>query len=173
MKGFILLIFLFSLYICQEEKVENIQKALLIKTNLTKEELAQLLQTQSENNNTSIEEVNPEPESETGKIVTSLKNGKLKIKIKLELDLNKNETKSENEGENIESENNSVQTAFIQTYIPEIPQKISFFKYILALLISLILMSLFALSSHFKKKKKIILNKYTNKKNEDYLLQDN
>ena len=171
MKSFILFIFLFSLYICQEEKIDNVQKALLIKTNLTKEELAQLLQTQSKNNNTSIEEVNPESESETGKILTSIKNGKLKIKIKLELDLNKNET-VENEGENSESENNSVQTAFIQTSIPVIPQKISFFKYILALLISLILMSLFALSSHFKKKKKIIFNKY-NKKNDDYLLEDN
>ena len=173
MKGFILFIFLFSLYICQEEKIDNAQKALLIKTNLTKEELTQLLQTQSKNNNTSIEEVNPESESETEKILASIKNGKLKIKIKLELDLNKNE-KTENEGENtnIESENNSVQTAFIQTSIPVIPQKISFFKYILALLISLILMSLFALSSHFKKKKKIILNKY-NKKNDDYLLEDN
>ena len=173
MKGFILFIFLFSLYICQEEKNENVQKALLIKTNLTKEELTQLLQSQSENNNTSIEEVNPEFESEKGKIVTSIKNGKLKIKIKLELDLNKNETKSENEGENPESENNSVQTAFIQTSIPEIPQKISFVKYILALLISLILISLFALSSHFKKKKKIFLNKYTYKENDDYLLKDN
>ena len=172
MKGFILFIFIFSLYICQEEKKDNVQQALLIKTNLTKEEVTQLLQSHSENNTTSIEEVSPESESETEKVLTSIKDGKLKIKIKLELDLNKNEKKSQNEEENNESENNSVQTAFIQTSVPEIPQSISFFKYILALLISLILMSLFALSSHFKKKKKIILNKY-NKKNDDYLLEDN
>ena len=39
MKRIIFLLFLFSIYICQEENKENIQKALLIKTNLTKEEL--------------------------------------------------------------------------------------------------------------------------------------
>ena len=171
MKGFILFIFLFSLYICQEEKADNVEKTLLIKTNLTKEELTQLLK--SKNNNISIEEVTPESEEiKTEKVFQSIKNGKLKIKIKLELDLNKNNTKSENDGENNELENNSVQTAYIQTNIYEIPRKISFFKYILATLIALILISLFILSTDFKKKKKIILNKY-NKKDDDYLLKDN
>ena len=174
MKRIILLLCFFSLYICQEGNKDNIQKALLIKTNLTKEELTQLLESNSENNNTLIEEVEPETESKTESILKSLKNGKLKIKIKLELDLKdkeKNLSQNENKEDNLPSESSTVQTAFIQTSIPEIPQKIGFFKYILALLITLILISLFVLSSHFKKNKKIFLNKY--KMKNEYLLKDN
>ena len=171
MKGIILMIYLFSLYICQNENPDNIQKALLIKTNLTKEELTQLLQTKSESNNTSVEEVEPESESETESILKSLKNGKLKIKIKFELDL-KDKVKKEAETEQeFDSEGNTVQTAFIQTSVPTIPEKITFFNYILGLLIALILISLFILSSHFKQKKKLILN--NNKKIDDYLLEEN
>ena len=58
----ILLICLFTL-LCAQENQDNIQKALLIKTNLTKEELTQLLEANSQNNDTSVEEV--EPESDT------------------------------------------------------------------------------------------------------------
>ena len=174
MKGIILLMYLFSLYICQEETNENIQKALLIKTNLTKEELTQLLESNSKNNNTSVEEVQTETESKTESVLKSLKDGKLKIKIKLELDLNdieKKEAQKENKEEDLKSESSTVQTAYIQTSIPEMPQKISLFKYILAFLITLILISLFVLSSHFKKKKITILNKY--KRKNEYLLKDN
>ncbi len=173
MKGIILMICLFSLYICQNENPENIQKALLIKTNLTKEELTQLLLTKSENNNTSVEEVQPESESETESILKSLKNGKLKIKIKFELDLKdkaKKEAETEKEFES-KDEGNTVQTAFIQTSVPPMPEKVTFVNYIFGLLIALILISLFALSSHFKKQKKIFLN--NQKKSDDYLLEDN
>ena len=174
MKRIILLMYLFSLYICQEETKENIQKALLIKTNLTKEELTQLLESNSKNNNTSVEEVQTETESKTESVLKSLKDGKLKIKIKLELDLNdigKKEKQNENKEEGLKSESSTVQTAYIQTSIHEMPQKISLFEYILALLITLILISLFVLSSHFKKNKITILNKY--KRKNEYLLKDN
>ena len=174
MKKIILLLYLFSLYICQEETKDNIQKALLIKTNLTKEELTQLLESNSKNNNTSVEEFQTETESKTESVLKSLKDGKLKIKIKLELDLNdigKKEKQNENKEEGLKSESNTVQTAYIQTSIHEMPQKISLFEYILALLITLILISLFVLSSHFKKNKITILNKY--KRKNEYLLKDN
>ena len=171
---------LFFLNLCTQENIDNVQKALLVKTNLTKEELTQLLNSESASklgtNNTSVEEVTPdselENESETEKIFKNLRNGKLKIKIKLELDLkdkvkNHTETETENESE----DGPVVQTAFIQTNMVEIPKKISFFNYIMALLIMVILMSLFTLSIKNKKNKKYILNKA--KKNDDYLLQDN
>ena len=90
MKAIILVAFyFFSLSLCAPENQDNIQKALLINTNLTKEELTQLLNT--EGGSTSIEEVSPdaesETESETEKIFKNLRNGKLKIKVKLELNL--------------------------------------------------------------------------------------
>ena len=177
MKYIILFLSLFSLYLFQSENSDNIQKALLIKTNLTKEELTNLLLENSENNNTSIEEVEPETETDKESIVKSLKDGKLKIKIKFELDLNnilkkENKTETEPEGENENTQESSVRTAFIQTVNLEMRQKISLSKYILAGLISLILMSLFALSSHNKKYKKQFLNKYR-KRQGGYLLEDN
>ena len=173
MKATILVILcLFYLNVCAKENIDNVQKALLVKTNLTKEELTQLLNSESASkfgtNNTSVEEVAPDSESETEteKIFKNLRNGKLKIKIKLELDLN-DKVKA-----NTESEDGPVvQTAFVQTGVIEMPKKISFFNYIMALLIMVILMSLFMLSSINKKNKNKILNKA--KKNDDYLLQDN
>ena len=122
-----------------------------------------------------MEEVTPDSETETEtaseKIFKNLRNGKLKIKVKLELDLNdKQKKKTETETEKESEDGTIVQTAFIQTSIPEIPEKVSFFKYILALLIMVILMSLFVLSSANKNKKKYILNKA--KKYDDYILKD-
>ena len=174
MKAIILVVFyLFSLSLCAPENQDNIQKALLINTNLTKEELTQLLNT--EGSNTSIEEVSPdeesETESETEKIFKNLRNGKLKIKVKLELDLKdkkKGHTETEKEGES--EDGTVVQTAFIQTPVPQVPHKVSLSKYILALLIMVILMSLFVLSSTTKEGRKRII--YQAKKNDDYLLQD-
>ena len=178
MKAIILLVFyLFSLSLGSPENQDNIQKALLINTNLTKEELTQLLNT--EGSNTEIEEVSPdaesETESETEKIFKNLRNGKLKIKVKLELNLKdlkgkkKGHTETEKEGES--EDGTVVKTAFIQTPVPQVPQKVSLFKYILALLIMVILMSLFVLSSTTKEGRKRII--YQAKKNDDYLLQDN
>ena len=175
MKAIILVVFyLFSLSLGSPENQDNIQKALLINTNLTKEELTQLLNT--EGSNTEIEEVSPdaesETESETEKIFKNLRNGKLKIKVKLELDLkNKKKGKTETEKENESEDGTIVKTAFIQTSVPQVPQKVSLFKYILALLIMVILMSLFAISSTNKESRKLII--YQAKKNDDYLLQDN
>ena len=175
MKAIILVAFyFFSLSLCAPENQDNIQKALLINTNLTKEELTQLLNT--EGGSTSIEEVSldaeSETESETEKIFKNLRNGKLKIKVKLELNLKdkkKGHTETEKEGES--EDEDIVKTAFIQTSVPQLPQKISLFKYILALLIMVILMSLFVLSSTTKEGRKHII--YQTKKNDDYLLQDN
>ena len=175
MKAIILVVFyLFSLSLGSPENQDNIQKALLINTNLTKEELTQLLNT--EGSNTEIEEVSPdaesETESETEKIFKNLRNGKLKIKVKLELDLkNKKKGNTKNEKENESEDGTIVKTAFIQTPVPQVPQKVSLLKYILALLIMVILMSLFAISSTNKKGRKLII--YQAKKNDDYLLQDN
>ena len=175
MKAIILVVFcLFSLSLGSPENQDNIQKALLINTNLTKEELTQLLNT--EGSNTEIEEVSPdaesETESETEKIFKNLRNGKLKIKVKLELDLkNKKKGHTETEKENESEDGTIVKTAFIQTPVPQVSQKVSLFKYILALLIMVILMSLFAISSTNKKGRKLII--YQAKKNDDYLLQDN
>ena len=175
MKAIILVVFcLFSLSLGSPENQDNIQKALLINTNLTKEELTQLLNT--EGSNTEIEEVSPdaesETESETEKIFKNLRNGKLKIKVKLELDLkNKKKGHTETEKENESEDGTIVKTAFIQTPVPQVSQKVSLFKYILALLIMVILMSLFAISSTHKEGRKLII--YQAKKNDDYLLQDN
>ena len=175
MKAIILVVFyLFSLSIGSPENQDNIQKALLINTNLTKEELTQLLNT--EGSNTEIEEVSPdaesETESETEKIFKNLRNGKLKIKVKLELDLkNKKKGQTETEKENESEDGTIVKTAFIQTPVSQVPQKVSLFKYILALIIMVILMSLFAISSTNKEGRKLII--YKAKKNDDYLLQDN
>ena len=180
MKTIILLsLYLFSLNLCAQENNDNVQKALLIKTNLTKDELTQLLNSESASklgtNNTSVEEVTPDSESdtesETEKIFKNLRNGKLKIKVKLELDLkDKVKKNTETETENESEDGPVVQTAFVQTGINEIPKKISFFNYIMALLIMVILMSLFILSTTNKKNKKNILNKA---KKYDYLLKDN
>ena len=175
MKAIILVVFyLFSLSIGSPENQDNIQKALLINTNLTKEELTQLLK--NEGSNTEIEEVSPdaesETESETEKIFKNLRNGKLKIKVKLELDLkNKKKGQTETEKENESEDGTIVKTAFIQTPVSQVPQKVSLFKYILALIIMVILMSLFAISSTNKEGRKLII--YKAKKNDDYLLQDN
>ena len=171
----ILLICLFTLLNTQENQ-DSIQKALLIKTNLTKEELTTLLEANSQSNNTSVEEVEPESELGNEKILKSLKDGKLKIKIKLEFDFNKieekqTESETEAETENSQPEESQVQVAYLQTNIEEMPQKISLFKYILALLIAVIIMSLYVISSHSKRYKKNIYHKYTKK--DDYLLKDN
>ena len=169
----ILLICLFTL-LCAQENQDNIQKALLIKTNLTKEELTQLLEDNSQNNDTSVEEVEPESDTETESILKMLSGGKLKIKVKFELNLNKKtktQTETETESEGNSPEESSVQVAYLQTNVAEIPQKISLFKYILGLLIMVILMSLFVLSSHNKNYKKHIFNKF--QKSHDYLLKDN
>ena len=171
----ILLIFLFTLLNTQENQ-GSVQKALLIKTNLTKEELTQLLETNSQSNVTSVEEVQPESESESGqeKILKSLKDGKLKIKIKLEFDLNnieKKQNESETGTDTNRPEESKVQVAYLQTNVQEMPQKVSLFKYILALLITVIIMSLYVLSSHNKRYKKNMHHIYTKK--EDYLLKDN
>ena len=176
MKFIILILSLFSLNLCQSENSDNIEKVLLIKTNLTKEELTNLLLANSENNNTSIEEVEPETESESESILKSLKDGKLKIKIKFELDLKdipkkESETKNESEIESDNAKESTVKTAFIQTTPLNIPPKISLSKYIFAGLISLILMSLFALSSHNKKYKNQFINRHIRR--ESYLLEDN
>ena len=170
MKAIILVVFcLFSLSLGSPENQDNIQKALLINTNLTKEELTQLLNT--EGSNTEIEEVSPDAESETEKIFKNLRNGKLKIKVKLELDLkNKKKGHTETEKENESEDGTIVKTAFIQTPVPQVSQKVSLFKYILALLIMVILMSLFVLSSTTKEGRKRII--YQAKKNDDYLLKD-
>ena len=173
----ILLICLFTLLNTQENQ-DSIQKALLIKTNLTKEELTTLLEANSQSNNTSVEEVEPESELGNEKILKSLKDGKLKIKIKLEFDFNKieekqteSETEAEAENENSQPEESQVQVAYLQTNFQEMPQKISLFKYILGLLIAVIIMSLYVISSHSKRYKKNIYHKYTKK--DDYLLKDN
>ena len=181
MKGIIFItLCLFYLNLCAPENTNNVQQALLVQTNLTKEELTQLLNTEAGNENTSVEEVAPdsesETESETEKIFKNLRNGKLKIKVKLELDLRdkkkqKEHTETEKESEGESEDTPVVQTAFIQTSVPQIPKKVSFFNYILALLIMVILMSLFVLSTTSKKNRKYILNKV--KKNDDYLLEDN
>ena len=83
----------------------------------------------------------------------------------------KEQTETEKESEGESEDTPVVQTAFIQTSVPQIPKKVSFFNYILALLIIVILMSLFVLSTTSKKNRKYILNKI--KKNDDYLLENN
>ncbi len=152
MKSIILLCFIFilNIFICSSQETIQEQKTMLINTNLTKEELLQILSNES-NNNTSIEEVESQMISDTE---TVIKNGKVKMKIKLEFDLNdaQNEKK-----------------AFIQTITPNIDEKISFFNCFLALGIAFILIGSFSLSLKMKRKNKFISNKYSGKK--EYLLK--
>ena len=150
MKSIILLCFILNIFICSSQETIQEQKTMLISTNLTKEELLQILSNES-NNNTSIEEVESQMISDTE---TVIKNGKVKMKIKLEFDLNdaQNEKK-----------------AFIQTITPNIDEKISFFNCFLALGIAFILIGCFSLSLKMKRKNKFVLNKYSGKK--EYLLK--
>ena len=150
MKSMILLRFILNIFICSSQETIQEQKTMLINTNLTKEELLQILSNES-NNNTSIEEVESQMISDTE---TVIKNGKVKMKIKLEFDLNdaQNEKK-----------------AFIQTITPNIDEKISFFNCFLALGIAFILIGSFSLSLKMKRKNKFMLNKYSGKK--EYLLK--
>ena len=150
MKSMILLCFILNIFICSSKETIQEQKTMLINTNLTKEELLQILSNES-NNNTSIEEVESQMVSDTE---TVIKNGKVKMKIKLEFDLNdaQNEKK-----------------AFIQTITPNIDEKISFFNCFLALGIAFILIGSFSLSLKMKRKNKFMLNKYSGKK--EYLLK--
>ena len=146
----ILLCFILNIFICSSQEAIQEQKTMLINTNLTKEELLQILSNES-NNNTSIEEVESQKISDTE---TVIKNGKVKMKIKLEFDLNdaQNEKK-----------------AFIQTITPNIDEKISFFNCFLALGIAFILIGSFSLSLKMKRKNKFISSKYSGKK--EYLLK--
>ena len=150
MKSMILLCFILNIFICSSQETIQEQKTMLINTNLTKEELLQILSNES-NKNTSIEEVESQMVSDTE---TVIKNGKVKMKIKLEFDLNdaQNEKK-----------------AFIQTITPNIDEKISFFNCFLALGIAFILIGSFSLSLKMKRKNKFISNKYSGKK--EYLLK--
>ena len=150
MKSMILLCFILNIFICSSQETIQEQKTMLINTNLTKEELLQILSNES-NNNTSIEEVESQMISDTE---TVIKNGKVKMKIKLEFDLNdaQNEKK-----------------AFIQAITPNIDEKISFFNCFLALGIAFILIGSFSLSLKMKRKNKFMLNKYSGKK--EYLLK--
>ena len=150
MKSIILLCFTLNIFICSSQETIQEQKTMLINTNLTKEELLQILSNES-NNNTSIEEVESQMISDTE---TVIKNGKVKMKIKLEFDLNdaQNEKK-----------------AFIQAITPNIDEKISVFNCFLALGIAFILIGSFSLSLKMKRKNKFMLNKYSGKK--EYLLK--
>ena len=150
MKSIILLCFMLNIFICSSQETIQEQKTMLINTNLTKEELLQILSNES-NKNTSIEEVESQMVSDTE---TVIKNGKVKMKIKLEFDLNdaQNEKK-----------------AFIQAITPNIDEKISFFNCFLALGIAFILIGSFSLSLKMKRKNKFMLNKYSGKK--EYLLK--
>ena len=145
---YILLCFILNISsFLSQEKVQE-QKTMLISTNLTKEELYEILsKTEESKNNTSIEEVDSQKISDTE---TVIKNGKVKMKIKLEFDLNdpQNEKK-----------------AFIQTITPiKEEERVSFFQYIIALATCLILIGCFSLSLKMKRNNKYILNKYSVKK---------
>ena len=146
---FILLSIILTLNIFSSQEV---QKTLLINTNLTKEELYQILSYGNNgNNNTSIEEVQTEAISDNETII---KNGKVKIKIKLEFDLNENEKK-----------------AFIQTITPiKEEEKITLINCFLAMVVCIILIGCFSLSLKMKRNIKLIMNKSNNRKT--YLLKD-
>ena len=146
---FILLSIILTLNIFSSQEV---QKTLLINTNLTKEELYQILSYGNNgNNNTSIEEVQTEAISDNETII---KNGKVKIKIKLEFDLNENEKK-----------------AFIQTITPiKEEEKITLINCFLAMAVCIILIGCFSLSLKMKRNSKLIMNKSNNRKT--YLLKD-
>ena len=152
---FVLITLVLNINIFLSQENEPIQKTMLIKTNLTKEELYQIL-SRAENgkNNTSIEEVDTEIISDSE---TLIKNGKVKIKIKLEFDIN-DEQKNKK--------------AFIQAITPikANNEKISLINYLLAFGISIILISCFYLSFKMKRNSKLILIKKNVKIN--YLLKD-
>ena len=151
----ILICLIFYINACPSQEIEKNQKTMLINTNLTKEELYQILSNADKTkNNTSIEEVETETISDSESII---KNGKVKIKIKFEFDLN---------GE----QNNK--KAFIQrvTSIQNEDEKTSFVNYLLALGICFVLIGCFSLSLIMKRNNKYIMNKYRFKK--DYLLKD-
>ena len=157
MKSTLIILICLIIYIhsCPSQETEKNQTTMLINTNLTKEELYQILSNADKSkNNTSIEEVETEKISDTESIV---KNGKVKIKIKFEFDFN---------GE----ENNK--KAFIQkvTSIQNEEEKTSYINYLLALGICLVLIGCFSLSLKMKRNNKFILNKYRLKKH--YLLKD-
>ena len=151
---FVLITLVLNINIFLSQENEPIQKTMLIKTNLTKEELYQILSSaENGKNNTSIEEVDTEIISDSE---TLIKNGKVKIKIKLEFDLN-NEQKNKK--------------AFIQTITPiKANEKISLINYLLAFGISIILISCFYLSFKMKRNSKLILIKKNAKIN--YILKD-
>ena len=154
-KLFILISLLLTINICLSQETEAIQKTMLITTNLTKDELCQLLsKLDNGTNNTSIEEVETEAISDSE---TEIKNGKVKIKIKLEFDLK-------------DDPNNKI--AFIQTVTPIQKEdgKLSFMNYFMALSICIILIACFYYSLKMKGKGKAILNKYSIKK--EYLLKE-
>ena len=146
---FILLSIILTLNIFSSQEV---QKTLLINTNLTKEELYQILSYGNNGNNkTTIEEVQTEAISDNETII---KNGKVKIKIKLEFDLNENEKK-----------------AFIQTITPiKEEEKITLINCFLAMAVCIILIGCFSLSLKMKRNSKLIMNKSNNRKT--YLLKD-
>ena len=150
MKSIILLCFILNVFICSSQETIQEQKTMLISTNLTKEELLQILSNESKNN-TSIEEVESQMISDTE---TVIKGGKVKMKIKLEFDLNNTQNEKK---------------AFIQTITPNIDEKISFFKCFLTLGITFILIGCFSLSLKMKRNNKYNLNKYSDKK--EYLLK--
>ena len=155
--AYILICLIINISICLSQENPQVQKTILINTNLTKEELCQIFSgPNNKNNNTSIEEVETEAISDSE---TVIKNGKVKMKIKLEFDLN-GEQKDQNE-----------KKAFIQTitHIQKEPEKISFTNCLLAMFISFILIGCFAHSLKIKTNKYNALNRYSKK---DYLLKD-
>ena len=155
--AYILICLIINISICLSQENPQVQKTILINTNLTKEELYQIFSgPNNKKNNTSIEEVETEAISDSE---TVIKNGKVKMKIKLEFDLN-GEQNDQNE-----------KKAFIQTitHIQKEPEKISFTNCLLAMFISFILIGCFAYSLKIKTNKYNALNRYSKK---DYLLKD-
>ena len=152
---FISLCIILFINICLAQETDSVEKTMLISTNLTKEELYQLLSSADQGkNNTSVDEVETEAVSDSETII---KNGKVKIKIKLEFDLNNDQ---------------NIKKAFIQTVTPikAEKEKIGFINCLLALAVSIVLIFCFSLSLKFKKNGKLFLNKYNFRK--EYLLKD-
>ena len=152
---FISLSIILFINICLAQETDSVGKTMLISTNLTREELYQLLSSADQGkNNTSVDEVETEAISDTE---TLIKNGKVKIKIKLEFDLNNDQ---------------NIKKAFIQTVTPikAEKEKIGFINCLLALAVSIVLIFCFSLSLKFKKNGKLFLNKYSFRK--EYLLKD-
>ena len=152
---FISLSIILFINICLAQETDSVGKTMLISTNLTREELYQLLSSADQGkNNTSVDEVETEAISDSETII---KNGKVKIKIKLEFDLNNDQ---------------NIKKAFIQTVTPikAEKEKIGFINCLLALAVSIVLIFCFSLSLKFKKNGKLFLNKYNFRK--EYLLKD-